>query len=305
MRPPWPHGVSLVKWAGMRYNMENIIPRNGDLQMNVKKIIYYLILTALLIVFAVSAFFVGRYVLDSRQQTSRYNELAALVEQNRLKAIGTSETTGTNEASVSAAEPDGTMPVEEPPPILPEYEDLYEINNDLVGWLEIEDTVINYPVMQTPDEPNYYLHQNFDRQYNAHGCLYAAEACDLAAPSDNITIYGHHMKDGSMFAGLAKYVQEAYWETHSYVRFDTLTERHTYQIFAVFRTTANVGGFTYHQFVDAENAEDFDAFIATCKDMSLYDTGITPTYGDKIICLSTCEYTLQNGRLVVAAVRID
>ena len=84
-----------------------------------------------------------------------------------------------------------------------------------------------------------------------------------------------------------------------------MTEYHTYKIFAVFKTSANIGqGFSYHQFVDAENEKEFNDFVSKCKELSFYDTGITPVYGDKLICLSTCEYTLDNGRLVVAAVRI-
>ena len=113
------------------------------------------------------------------------------------------------------------------------------------------------------------------------------------------------MADGSMFAALNSYTSKAAWEKNSLIFFDTLTEYHTYKIFAVFKTSANVGqGFSYHKFVDAENEEEFNEFVSTCKELSFYDTGITPVYGDKLICLSTCEYTLDNGRLVVAAVRI-
>ena len=124
-------------------------------------------------------------------------------------------------------------------------------------------------------------------------------------PSDNITMFGHNMKDGSKFACLGAYTSKAAWEKNNLIFFDTLTEYHTYKIFAVFKTSANEGeGFKYHQFVDAANEKEFNDFVSTCKKLSFYDTGITPVYGDKLICLSTCEYTLENGRLVVAAVRI-
>ena len=119
-------------------------------------------------------------------------------------------------------------------------------------------------------------------------------------------LYGHHMADGSMFAQLeTRYKKQSFWEEHQYLTFDTLYEHHTYQIIACFRTSANLGqGFRYHMFVDAANEQEFDEFVSTCKRLSFYDTGITPVYGDKLICLSTCEYSLDNGRLVVAAVRI-
>ncbi len=267
--------------------------------MKTRRILLYIILVLLILIFLASAFCLGRYFLDSKRQSDRYNELASLVEQHRQEA--------TLPPATSPTVPESTVPEEtQGPSILPEYENLYEINPDLIGWLKIDGTVIDYPVMQTPDAPNYYLRRNFDQDTNAHGCLYAAEWCDIAAPSDNITIYGHHMKDGSMFADLFKYLKKTFWEEHGSLRFDTLTEHHTYRIFAVFRTTASKGeGFAYHRFVDAADEADFDRFVDRCKELSVYDTGITPAYGEKIICLSTCEYTRQNGRLVVAAVRID
>ena len=160
--------------------------------------------------------------------------------------------------------------------------------------------------MQTPDDPNFYLKKNFSGDYSSHGCIYAREECDLLEPSDNVTIYGHNMMDGSMFAGLHKYTNKAKWEENSLIIFNNLYEYHVYKIFAVFKTTASMDeGFRYHQFVNADSEEDFDQFIAECKELSFYETGITPVYGDKVICLSTCEYTLANGRLVVAAVRIS
>lgn len=255
------------------------------------------ILTATLIFSGVQ---VALYVIDALQQKDTYDELAAMVEQSR------SETAAPVEPAMDATIPEGATEPEEPtePVMLAEYAALYEKNPDTVGWLKIEGTPINYPVMQTPGRVDYYLKRNFNGEHSEHGCLYVRESCDVFTPSDNVTIYGHHMKDGSMFAGLKKYLSESFWEANPTVHFDTLYERHTYTIFAVFTTTASVGeGFAYHSFEYAEDEADFNDFISTCKALSLYDTGITPEYGDKIICLSTCEYTRTNGRLVVAAVR--
>ena len=120
------------------------------------------------------------------------------------------------------------------------------------------------------------------------------------------------MKDGSMFAYLHNYTAKATWDRNSLIFFDTFNpktgdvEYHTYKIFAVFKTSANIGeGFSYHKFENAATKQDFDDFVSTCKSLAFYDTGVTPQYGDKLLCLSTCEYTLNNGRLVVAAVRIS
>ena len=115
-----------------------------------------------------------------------------------------------------------------------------------------------------------------------------------------------------MFAALNAYTDKSAWDNNSLIFFDTFNHEtgevqyHVYKIFAVFKTTANLGeGFTYQRFENAANQQEFDNFVSTCKKLSFYDTGLTPQYGDKMICLSTCEYTLDNGRLVVAAVRIS
>lgn len=248
-------------------------------------------------VFLISGYRLADYFYESKKQASTFDALADMV------AAAPTET----EPAKSAAP---TEPGESAPPTisqpLPEYVEVSALNPDMVGWMRIDDTKINYPVMQTPDNPDYYLHTDFYGNYTIHGCLYAEEDCDINLPSDNITIYGHHMGDGSMFAGLMKYKNKSYWEDHRYIVFDTLTEHHTYEIFAVLTTTASKGkGFTYHQFIDAKNQQEFEEFIRDCQQLSLYDTGIVPCYGNKLITLSTCEYSQQNGRLVVVAVRID
>ena len=190
--------------------------------------------------------------------------------------------------------------------VLPQYAELYKLNPDLVGWMWIPDTKLNYPVVQRKSETDYYLYRDFYGSYDPHGCLYAREQCDVARPSDNITIYGHRMQDGSMMGQVGYYEQKSFWESHPLIYFDTLTEQHTYQIVYVLKTTASVGeGFQYHLYVDFANENDFNNFVSGCRRNSLYDTGLSAEFGDKLITLSTCEYTLVNGRLVIVAKRID
>ena len=189
--------------------------------------------------------------------------------------------------------------------ILEKLRPWYQQNNDLVGWIRIPDTPVDEPVMQTPHYKDYYLDKDFYHQYLKAGTLYIREQCDVFAPSDNLTIYGHNMKDNSRFGILDYYKKKSYWKEHQYIYFDTLFEEHTYQIFAVFKTSANMGeGYPYHRFENAETEEEFNEFVNSVKELSFFDTGITPKYGDKLITLSTCEYTLDNGRLVVVAVRV-
>jgi len=260
-----------------------------------KKVLFTVIVLVLLAAFGVSAFMVVNYLVEGKQQENRYDELSNIA--NGQETTNAPETT-------TGEEPTETTEATEPG-MLAGYKEIYEMNNHTVGWIKMEGTQIDYPVMQTPDEPNFYLYRNFDKADSVRGSIYAREVCNIDEPSDNITIYGHNMADGSMFAALNAYVNKSAWENNSLIFFDTLNEYHTYKIFAVFKTSANVGqGFSYHQFVDAETEAEFDEFVSTCKELAFYDTGITPVYGDKLICLSTCEYTLDNGRLVVAAVRI-
>ena len=126
--------------------------------------------------------------------------------------------------------------------------------------------------------------------------------------NDPIIIYGHHMNDGSMFAGLMKFKDKNFWEKHKTVSFDTLTDRQTYEVIAVFKTvvyTDSPDSFKYYHFINAETDEDFTAYVEKCKELSLYDTGVTAKYGDKLLTLSTCEYSRTNGRLVVVAKLIN
>lgn len=267
-----------------------------------KKLVYILTVILLLLVFSVSAFMIGSYIVESREQAEKSSSLSDL--KNSIK-----ETLPEVPQTPEETEPVGTFSeasYRDENGMLAEYGKIYAENKDLVGWLRIDGTKLDEPVMQTPDNPNFYLKHDFYGEYSDWGAVYAREECNINDPSDNITLYGHNMKDGSRFAALNDYVHRETWEYNPLIFFDTLYEYRTYKIFAVFTTTANLGeGFSYHQMIDAENKADFDKFIDTCKELSLYETNITPEYGDQIICLSTCEYSHDNGRLVVAAMRIS
>lgn len=276
------------------------------------RILYYVLLAFFGVVFISSAIYIVDYLIDSARAGSEYSDLQGqYVPPSRPSITESTESTGaTGDPTDVTESTDSTVSTEPPAPteptILPELQPFYDQNQDLVGWISIPDTKLNYPVMQTsPENANYYLERTFERRYSAYGAIYVREQCDVFAPSDNLTIYGHHMKNGTMFAALDDYRKKSFWETHQYIYFDTLYERHTYQVIAAFKTSANFGeGFSYHLFVDANTPEEFDEFIATAKSLAYYDTGISAQYGDKLITLSTCEYTLNNGRFVVVAKRV-
>lgn len=158
--------------------------------------------------------------------------------------------------------------------------------------------------MQTIGKPNYYLKRNFEKQYSDYGVPYVQENCDLEF-SDNCVLYGHHMNNGTMFSDLCKYADEDFYREHKTICFDTLSGFGEYEVIAAFKTAAySQQGFKYYHFTLADSAEDFDAYISKCKELALYDTGVTAEYGDRLITLSTCEYSRNNGRMVVVAKQV-
>ena len=264
-----------------------------------KKPVLVILLVVLLGIFCFSGYQIYAYISDGIRSNEQYDQLADLVNQNTHPT----ETTPPSPTEDPAPQPESSQPTD--PTSIEEYQAVYNLNSDTVGWIRIEGTKINYPVMQTPDNPDFYLKRDFNKEKSDWGAIYVREQCDVNKPSDNVTIYGHCMRDGSMFAQLHEYRDKTFWEEHKLIYFDTLEEYHVYEIFGVFVTSANVGeGFSYHQMVDAKDEGDFDNFISNIRKLSLYDTGIVPKYGDKVICLSTSEYSMDNGRLVVAARRV-
>ena len=257
-----------------------------------KKIIYILLFVIFAAVFAISAYVVGDYFIDAARQRNMNKELVDIKEKAEPTATVTTPYT----------DPE----TNEPETILPEYTDLFLKNPDLVGWITIPGTKVDYPVLQSPESPDYYLKHNFEKESTSRGAIYAREVCDINRPSDNITIYGHNMRDGTMFKTLISYQKREFWQEHRTFTFDTLTQHHTYEVMSVFKTSGYADeGFPYHLFVDASTPEEFDEFVDTVKSLELFETGLSAEYGDKLICLSTCEYSRPNGRLVVVAKRIS
>lgn len=180
-------------------------------------------------------------------------------------------------------------------------------NPDMVGWLKIEGTNIDYPVVRTPGNNEKYLRKGFDGAYSEGGTLFLDERCDPALPTANLMIYGHDMNDGSMFGKLAAYADEAFGKEHAELRFDTLTEPGRYQLLAAFYSQVYYNTdtcFKYYQFFDAENEAEFSDYVSNVKALAEYDTGVTAVYGDALLTLSTCSSHTENGRFVVVAKKI-
>ena len=189
--------------------------------------------------------------------------------------------------------------------ILPELKDIYALNNDLVGWINIPDTVIDYPVVQAEDG-DYYLSHDFYGEENINGQIILDALCDPYTPSYNLIVSGHHMKNGSMFGGLPQYRNQKYWEKHKFLELDTLMERKHYVLFACFYSAdydEDETGFRYNAIIDYKM--DADHWLEEIAENQLYDTGIEREFGDEFITLTTCDRTRHHdGRFVVVGRRI-
>ena len=187
------------------------------------------------------------------------------------------------------------------------YAELLEKNPDMVGWITIPDTKINYPVMLTPSDEEFYLRRNFDKEYEFRGTPFINATANLKDRDDNIIIYSHNMDDGTMFGGLRRLTDFSFYADHKTFTFDTIYENGLYEVVAVFKTVDDPSHelfIDYYNFHNAADEKSFNEQMQKYKSASFYDTGITPQYGDKLLTLSTCEYSNDNGRLVVVARKV-
>lgn len=233
---------------------------------------------------------VARTLLSDHAEQQKIEELTKVREESSDKGRG-------------EALPSPLITKAQEPVVLPEFRELYERNPDIVGWLSIDDTRINYPIMQNPQDAQYYLNHDFDKKKNKNGLPFL-DAHSRANGSDMLLIHGHHMKSGSMFADLLKYKKESFYKEHAALQFSTLYEKEEYEIIAVilsqvYRKSDDV--FKYYQIEKVSTPAEFNSYVQNIKKLALYDTGVTARYGDKLIVLSTCEYSTENGRLAVFA----
>lgn len=184
--------------------------------------------------------------------------------------------------------------------------ELKNMNNDFVGILTIPNTIINYPVMYTKSD--YYLRRSFDKKQSDAGTLFIDKHNNIEPIDDNIIIYGHNMKDGTMFHELLNYKDENYYNEHKYIYFNKINEIEKYEIISVFYSKVyyeNENVFKYYKFYNANNEEEFNYYLENIKSLSIYDTKVNAIYKDKFITLSTCEYSQENGRFVVVAKKVE
>lgn len=304
---------------------------NGGLAIRMKQKTYYLWMTILATVFLGSGAMLVKNFLENRQHEAEFAELASqfpeagapgqggsaglagagqgdgLGDGGRGQAAGHEGGGGSNTGQESGKASD--IPPQdwklwwerETEGRLATYQSLKEQNADMVGWVRIEGTKVDYPVMQTPDRPDYYLHRDFNKKKSNYGIPYMAENCRYEEPGASLLIYGHHMRNGGMFAALQGYTEEAFYRQHPYIQFDTLNQAGSYEIVAVVKVNAADSTIPWQELLFPKNQETFEAAWADFGKQSFYRTGVEPAYGQRLLALVTCEYTLKDGRLMVVA----
>lgn len=250
-----------------------------------------LIISVILIALAIWSL-MGMYG-DYRKEEKLHEQLKRIHEQVREP----------DEKTEDPVSPEDTSETEEAVVIDEGLLALHEENPDCIFWIRIADTQIDYPVMYHPEEKDYYLKRDFHKEYAYAGSIYLSDYCD-PEESDNRILYGHHMNNGSMFADLDRYKDAQFGASHARIELQTLHGAEYYRVIAAFAVPVYTGNdFLFYGFTKAENKTAYDDFVRECKERSLYEMDETAAYGQRLLTLSTCEYTHKNGRMVVVAVQ--
>lgn len=257
-----------------------------------KKTILFFSIVCLL-VFVLAGYKIINDLRAQKEEINDFNELAELITES----TSTQEQT---EPSIEAESNDTTIETETTPIISTRnLTPLFERNADCIGWVYIEGTAVDYPVTHTPDEPQKYLRKNFDKEYSIAGVPFLKGICTLNC--DHLILYGHNMKNGTMFSDVTQYRSKDYYTEHPIIEFETAHGIKRYTVFAVVQVKNNDGWYAFHTSTDES---DYDAKIAEIKNRSLYDTEITPIYGQQLITLSTCYGATKSDRIIVVGVEI-
>ena len=271
-----------------------------------KKIINILIVVCLMIAIGCGGYLAYYYYTNNKSEEN-IDDLRSMISD---EVAMPDETDDTNLQKPQKAKKKLEMVDIDGVKVQKKFEELYTANHDFVGWIKIDDTHVDYPVMQTPfdsERGEHYIHLDFDGNYSAAGLPFVDRYCDLKLPTDNIIIYGHNMNSGKMFHDILLYEGEDFYNSHKTFTFDTIYDNGTYEVVAMFYGQIlpdESKDFKYYEFVNAGTKEEFDSYISNIKKMSIRDTGVDVEYGDKLVTLSTCAYHVRDGRFAVVAKKI-
>ena len=264
-----------------------------------KKVILNILIVVFALVFIGCGWYLFSYYWNAKEAGDEIEALSELVEEAEEEP---------DDAPDVSEDIEIVAPSGEKKHVLKKFKKLYKKNNDVIGWVKVEDTPINYPVMYTPKDNEYYLHRNFDKKEDSNGMPFLDAACDPDDPYNNILIYGHHMRSGMMFAHLEDYEDEDFYKKHKIIEFDTLYEKGQYEVVSVFRSQVypeNKDVFKYYEYIGHLSEKRFNEFVKGIKELSMYKTGVDPEYGEQLLSLVTCAYHVDEGRFVVVARKIS
>lgn len=275
-------------------------------EINKKQII--LVITVadiiLFILFIVGITYIVQYFKDSQNNKQIYDEIiidATNIENNETDQQVLNEHIEDNVESVQTVEISENMQ---------KVITLKQENQDVIGWIQIDNTIINYPLLQsTNKDKDYYLTHNYKNEKTKYGSIYLNKLSDISNVNSNSIIYGHNMKDEQMFNTLLKYENQDFYNEHKTIKIATEKEESEYLIVCAFKSRIFYQNeqdvFRYYNYTNFEDEKTYNEYIKNCKQIQLYDTGVTATYGEQLITLITCEYSQENGRMVVVAKKIN
>jgi sortase B len=202
---------------------------------------------------------------------------------------------GDDETQPGQTEPEETEPVQIGPII--DFVGLKEINEECVGWIYIEDTRINYPVMQGKDN-DYYLNHLINKKWNGGGSIFMDYRVNADMSERHCILYGHRLKNGNMFHGLTKYKKQSYYEAHPTGYFVTPEQTYLIEFFSAYVVSAEEDAWRLQFASD----EEYEAWLKKAKDRSYFKSSVSPTAADKVLTMSTCTYEIDDARLVLVGI---
>lgn len=300
---------------------DKILAEQTDVEKIEKSFRFQKILGRVLIGVAALAFaYVGYVEIRDYLYTNKLKKLQAQVTTTTSSADRLAALNGINNLNLPQIEKGEEVSDEEETPseeiiidrstlaVLPEFEDLYNSNPDMVGWISIPDTEINYPVMQTIEDNDYYIDHDFYGVKDSNGTIFVDSRCDIVNQPSNTILYGHNMRSGMMFGSLKKYQKKDYYDEHQYVYFDTIYEHRIYQVVAVCLSKVSFQdetGFRYYNYIEGSNHTEFQEYYDNISTLNVHDGAVDLAPSDKILTLSTCNSYTEDGRLFIVAKRVQ
>ena len=284
IRQPQPEDGSIVRHNTRRKQsfwqrfVENYIPNKNDTAADIAR---KLLLVVAVFVLIGAIVYISSYFGESKNNKAKNANLQSIWEQMAQKG---------DEAE------DIDVDDDYPKDYIKKFYPLYQQNPDIRGWITINGTQVNYPVMQTKNNVDYDRF-DFEKKDNDHGIPFADYRVNLKKPSTNTIIYGHNMTDGQMFGELINYKQLSYYKQHPTMTFDSVYATGQYKIAAIILCKANDNNFLYHNFIDADkntSKMNMTQFISKIRERSLINTTVDIKPTDKLITLSTCDYDFKD-----------